>query len=95
MAWYKPWTWGEKSNPDTTVLYCDNPQCRRPINGGEFAFDAQNGRLYHPTGCAMLGSAWDAFSTGKVSCMNVEHINREQAIKVEKERRSELEKKVG
>lgn len=93
MTWYKPWTWGKDKAADSTLIYCDNPQCRKPIKGDEFEFDSQRSRLYHP-GCGLVGCAWDAFTTGNVSCMNVESITREQALGVVKERKSGLEKKV-
>lgn len=94
MTWYKPWEWGKPKTKDENAIYCDNPQCGKPIKGDEFAFDAQRQTLYHPE-CAMMACALEAFNSKQASVMNVEYIGREDALRIDAEKKAGgLEKKV-
>jgi hypothetical protein len=81
MIWYKPKTWFQKSDQKEKkeVIYCDNPQCNKPITDDILAYNAFAEEFYHQDECPGLANAWKAFSNQTIKFMKVSYIDQNKA----------------
>lgn len=52
MTWYNPFR--AKKGQEEPILYCANPQCRKPIDEGPLAYEPQEKEVVHGGYCQNL-----------------------------------------
>jgi len=85
MAWYniKKWFTRDKGSSANAVLYCDNPQCKKPILDDEVAFNESHAEIYHPNDlCPQLAAAHKVLASGEAISACVEYVSREKALRL-------------
>jgi hypothetical protein len=81
MTWYNPRTWFNKNTKENkkNVVYCDNPQCNKPITEDILAYNAFAEEFYHQDMCPDLANAWKALNNQTIRFMNVSYIDQNKA----------------
>jgi len=83
MAWYNPLDWFRTSKPaGDIILYCDNPQCKAPIEDGPVAYDDEHREIYHNGECGLLANVHRAHKSGSMVVGNVEYVDVIKAVKL-------------
>jgi hypothetical protein len=65
---------------DEITLYCNNPQCGRPIQQGPISYDKERLEIYHPGTCSMLANAHRCIKSGNPEFMQVDKISLDEAL---------------
>ncbi len=87
MVWYNPLSWFRNNQNQQVpkreiILYCDNPQCRLPIEEGEVAYDEENREIFHIGECGIIANAHRTFALHQVSISNVDYITTDKALEL-------------
>lgn len=68
------------------VLYCDNPQCRKPITGPEIAYNLCEREIYHAdTDCLIFATVWKTLKDGQIRLSSCDYIDRQTTLTLLKE----------
>jgi len=84
MAWYNPIDWFKSpvSTDEEIALYCDNPQCKSPIEKGPIAYDREHREIYHSGECGLFANAHRVFNSRGMAIKNVGYISLDRALKL-------------
>mgnify|MGYP001620046390 CR=1 FL=1 len=89
MPWYNPLDWFRKpGKPESeVVLYCDNPQCKRPIEVESVAYNEGDKEVYHPGDCGLEAGASKAFRENAIVMGEIDYIGLDKAKRLFREKK--------
>tara|TARA_Y100000310_G_scaffold342908_1_gene448187 strand:+ start:2910 stop:3218 length:309 start_codon:yes stop_codon:yes gene_type:complete len=82
MVWYNFFGWLSKTHEteeNGIILYCDNPQCKDPIQEGSVTYDQNRREIYHAGDCGITANTHRALKLGNAVIGNVTYISVEKA----------------
>ena len=84
MVWYNPLDWFKSpvQIDGEITLYCDNPQCKSPIQEEPVAYDREHKEVYHSGECSLFANAHRAFNSRDMVIGNVDYISLDNALKL-------------
>ena len=95
MVWYNPLGWfARRQEVRQRLLFCDNPQCKSVIKGGQVAYDEEHREIYHVWGCGIIATANKVFDSGEPEVQNIEYISIGEALNLLRKGKLEQSKRL-